>query len=168
MYIEIYLPSPLFISIYNIWTMLCIKCIMIKYCLLFHYCHQFVILLTWCQIAKFLRLLKSYESRNRNFNKLTLYRLIRNWIYPVFKHQFLFFMYTCKMMVSPNCIRSWFWRLGSYRNDAGKERSSRQTFIEYVLSMKLFPSSADKIDLLLSHARARKTNIAIYNRNVQR
>ena len=80
MYIEIYLPSPLFISIYNIWTMLCIKCIMIKYCLLFHYCHQFVILLTWCQIAKFLRLLKSYESRNRNFNKLTLYRLIRNWI----------------------------------------------------------------------------------------
>ena len=41
----------------------------------------FVILLTWCQIAKFLRLLKSYESRNRNFNKLTFYRLIRNWIW---------------------------------------------------------------------------------------
>ena len=121
MYIEIYLPSPLFISIYNIWTMLCIKCIMIKYCLLFHYCHQFVILLTWCQIAKFLRLLKSYESRNRNFNKLTFYRIITNSMYPVCKHQFLFFMYTCKMRVSPNCIRSWFWRLVSYRNDAGRK-----------------------------------------------
>lgn len=57
--------------------MLCIKCIMIKYCLLFHYCHQFIILLTWCQIAKILRLLKSYESRNRNFNKLTYNRSIR-------------------------------------------------------------------------------------------
>ena len=83
MYIEIYLPSPLFISIYNIWTMLCIKCIMINYINIV-YC--FTIVINFCNIVdvvsncKYLRLLKSYESRNRNFNKLSFYRLITNWI----------------------------------------------------------------------------------------